>query len=137
MAKSKKVWMWVEDKPKINPTESEKQEMTDFFQPLIEEFKLGIKPRKDLTSNIIVDIYSKWVRNFFYLCEKWEGYYERNQKYEFSESKFVRMEFMGRDKLNFSYFRHTGKWWLVYENITMERSLKEILENHNFQPMFF
>ena len=47
------------------------------------------------------------------------------------------MEFMGRDKLNFSYFRHTGQWWLVYVNITMERSLKEILENPNFQPMFF
>lgn len=43
--------------------------------------------------------------------------------------------FISENNFNFSYFRHTGQWHLVNENITLEDSLEMIIGNSNFRPM--
>jgi len=79
------------------------------------------------------DISAKWYRGYFYF----------NSKYrcpsvhcisEFFENKFARMEYVGEDKFNLSYMRHTGKWHELYQEISLNECLTSIREGPNFFP---
>jgi len=75
MSKTKKRWMFVETKKRTTTTitEPEKAEVTAFFQPLVEQFKEQFIPKNpDKEYNYLIDIYSKWYRHYFYLCEKFK-----------------------------------------------------------------
>jgi hypothetical protein len=123
-------------KKSISISDKQKVEVSNFFIQLLESFleKLQtIKPNKEY--NYVTDIYTKWHRNYFYFCEKNKAEYENRMRDEF-ETKFVRLEFMAENSFNFSYFRHTGQWHLVAENIPLEKCEEMIKKNPNFQPLF-
>lgn len=44
------------------------------------------------------------------------------------------MEYVGNDKFNGSYLRHTGKWAEVFQELSILDSLKEITEESYFAP---
>lgn len=136
MSKRKKYWVYSPQKPQPpKPTDFEKESIQNFFQPLIEAFKKQyIKENPNKEFSYTVDIYSKWYRSYFYLCEKSKSERPNRRQDEF-ESKFVRLTFLGDNKFDFSYFRHTGQWFLVAESLTMEECQELILSNPNFQPL--
>ena len=90
-------------------------------------------PPTDHDFNYLVDVYSKWYRNYFYLCST----YNCPSPIEIAPSfdiKWARMEYVGEDKFNVSYMRHTEKWGEVYQEISMLDSLKAITEEPYFEP---
>ena len=112
----------------------EKQEISDYFQPLVDEFKLQcIVDNPDRSHNYVVDVYTKWHQNFIYFCQKFKSEYPNRIVDEF-EVKIVRLKCIKQNQFNFSYFRHTEQWHLVDENLTREECLKLILSNRVFQP---
>ncbi len=117
-------------------TDVDKQKISDFFQPLIRDFKAKIKPPKDKKWSYITDIYTKWYRNYFYICEKYKSESENRMQDEW-ENKVVRLKYIDNNKFDFSYFRHTGKWHLVSIDMTLQECKELILGNPNFQPQFF
>ena len=132
---AKKMWMYSPSKrAKNKPSETDKKQVSDFFQSLIDEFKANIEPPKNKDWNYITDIYTKWYRNYFYICEKWKSESENRLKDEW-ESNVVRLEFIKNNEFDFSYFRHTGKWHLVSIGITLEECKQMIMGNPNFQPL--
>ena len=52
--------------------------------------------------NYLVDIYSKWYRNYFYFCAKYNCPAPNAISPSF-EMKFARMEYVGNEKFNLSY----------------------------------
>jgi len=121
---------------KTKLTESEKIEIQNYFQPLIDGFKKQyIQENPDKEFNYLIDVYSKWYQNYFYLCEKFKSEHPNRLVDEFEE-KFVRLKFTAKNQFEFSYFRHTGQWFLVADGLTMEDCRDMILSNPNFQPMF-
>ena len=135
--KNTKRWMLSpekDSKPKLS--ESEKISIRNYFQPLVDEFKrLYIKENPNKEDNYLIDVYSKWYQNYFYLCEKFKSEHPNRLVDEFEE-KFVRLKFTGVNQFEFSYFRHTGQWFLVADGLTMEDCRDMILSNPNFQPIF-
>jgi len=133
----RKRWIpWSEKKSKPKPLESDKISIQNYFQPLVDEFKTQcISENPDKENNYLIDIYSKWYQNYFYLCEKFKSEHPNRLVDEFEE-KFVRLKFTGNNQFEFSYFRHTGQWFLVAEGLTMEDCRDMILSNPNFQPIF-
>lgn len=133
---NKKYWMISPTKNvKKNPTELEKISIENFFQPLIDSFKkqyINENPNKEL--NYLVDVYSKWYQNYFYLCEKFKSEHPNRLADEF-EIKFVRLKYIGKNQFEFSYFRHTGQWHLVTDGLTLEDCREMILSNPVFQPV--
>ncbi len=120
---------------KIKPSESDKKNIQDYFHPLVESFKkqyISKNPNKEF--NYLVDIYSKWYQNYFYLCEKFKSELPNRLDDEF-EVKFVRLKYTGKNQFGFSYFRHTGQWHLVAEGLTLEECKEMILSNPVFQPI--
>ncbi len=132
---TKKGWYYSPQKStKIKVTEEQKRQITVFFEPLVLLFKGKIHPNKNKDFNYIIDIYSSWYRNYFYICEKWKSDSEHRIKDEW-ESKFVRLEFTGENIFTFSYMRHTDTWWVIAENLTKEKCYEMIEKDSAFQPL--
>lgn len=127
----KKIWVLSPSKKTI--TEKEKQALEKLFEPLISEYKIKfIEAKPDKKHNYVIDFYSKFYRGFFYLCAKYKAEYQNRIHDEF-ETKFARLEYIDNDKFNLAYFRHTGQWWTIDENVTDYYCFKTIKDN----PLFF
>lgn len=127
--KRKKVWI-LSATVKLN-----KPEIENFFQPLIDSFKrMYVSKNPDKRSNYTVDVYTKWRGNYLYFCEKCKTEQTDVIKQEF-EANFIRLECLNSDCFNLSYFRHTGKWFTVAENLTLTKVLEMIEGNRNFHPI--
>ncbi|TAL63373.1 MAG: hypothetical protein EPN85_00325 [Bacteroidetes bacterium] len=136
MNKNKKRWVFSPEKrPNAKPSESEKESIQEYFQPLVQAFKKKcVKKNPDKECNYVIDVYSKWNQNNFYLCEKYKSEHVNRIADEF-EAKVVRLKYVGKDCFDFSYFRHTGQWHLVAEGISLKECQEMILSNPNFQPL--
>jgi hypothetical protein len=138
MAKKKaRRWVWVPKKPpKPRVPEALKAEVETKGRALVEGFfkPKFIEPRpKDPRWNFIVDIGSRWYRSFFYFYSVYECPGPNALEPSF-ESPFARMEYVGGDRFNLAYMRHTGKWWELFQGLTVDESLKTIREMGHFQP---
>ncbi len=109
----KKTWVFnppKEPKPKV-PDEI-KQVLQKKADEIIEKYFKPeyIKPvPEQLNMNHLIDIYTKWYRNCFYFCSKYKCPPEAISSS--FESKFARMEYVGDNKFELSYMRHTERWW--------------------------
>jgi hypothetical protein len=83
--------------------------------------------------NYLVDIYSKWYRNYFYFCAKYNCPSPNAISSSF-ETKFARMEYVGNEQFNLSYMRHTERWLEMYQGLPLEQCLKAIVEEPYFAP---
>jgi hypothetical protein len=90
-------------------------------------------PPTDNNFNYLVDIYSTWYRNYFYFCSKYNCPGSNAIAPSF-DIKWARMEYVGNDKFNVSYMRHTEKWAEVFQDMSMIDSLKAITEEPYFAP---
>jgi hypothetical protein len=90
-------------------------------------------PPKDPRWNYIIDIYTKWHRSFFYFCSTYACPGSDALSPTF-ESPFARMEYVGAGRFNLAYMRHTGKWWEVYQGLTVDECLESIRDEGIFTP---
>lgn len=96
--------------------------------------KKCIKENPDKRYNYLVDVYTKWYQRYFYFCEKFKSEFP-DRIYDEFEVRFVRLENTGKDRFDFSYFRHTGQWFQVATELTLKECLEMIQQNPNFQPI--
>jgi len=137
MAGRKKVWLYKPPRePKPAVSGSTGVDVERICNELVETvLKPGhIKPPpKDKKFNYLVDIYTKWYRNYFYFCSKYLCPHPDAISPSF-EDKFARLEYVGKDRFNLSYMRHTGQWWEIFSEITLDECIKEIKEMPHFMP---
>jgi len=136
MTKNNKYWVLSSGKStNVKPSESDKTRIQNYFLPLIESFKgQYIKENPDKEFNYLIDIYSKWYQNYFYLCEKFKSEHPNRLTDEF-EMKFARLKFTVKDQFELSYFRHTGQWHLIADSLTLEDCRDMISSNPVFHPI--
>ena len=46
----------------------------------------------------------------------------------------ARLEFMGNDRFDLACYRHTGQWWTVFSDLTLEDASDLIKDEGLFQP---
>jgi len=90
-------------------------------------------PSADEQFNYLVDIYSKWFRNYFYFCAKY-ACPGQNAISPYFESKFARLEYTGTNSFSLSYMRHTGKWFELYAGLSLDDSLAIIKDDLHLLP---
>ena len=128
-------WTWVPSKtqkPRVPP--KIKLELEAKATKLIEEVltpKYIKPPPDDLQSNYPIDIWTKWNRNFFYFTSTWASLGPNRIAPTF-ESPFARMEYIEDGRFNLAYFRHTGKWFEIFTNLSMNECLKLIADDGPF-----
>lgn len=137
MASKRKMWMYSSPRRK-------KPQVPDSIKLILKEkadeiIENVLKPKHieppptDNDFNYLVDIYSKWYRNYFYFCAKYNCPNPNAISSSF-ETKFARMEYVSNEKFNLSYMRHTGQWWEIYQELPMLESIKINAEEPHFIP---
>jgi hypothetical protein len=90
-------------------------------------------PPKNWRWNYLTGISTKWHGAFFYLV----GHYACPGPNAISptfETRFTRMEYAGGRHFHLAYFRHTGKWWEVFQGLTIDDCLDAIGDQVIFHP---
>jgi hypothetical protein len=132
--------MWVYSPPKPKVPDAAKREVEAKATELVNAFlkRKHIKlPPKNPKWNYLVDLYTKWHRNYFYFFAKY-ACPDPNALSPSFDTGFARLEYVGsvgrQARFNLSYMRHTGTWWEIMHGLTLEQCLAEIREGGFFQP---
>jgi hypothetical protein len=112
-----------------------KNEVTSRAHALIEEWNpLSIeKPPKGYRFNYIVNLYTKWRGAYFYFCATYACPDPRALSPSF-EAHFTRLEYVGNNRFNLAYMRHTGKFWETLRGLTLAECFETIRENGIYHP---
>lgn len=138
MTKRQKTWVYSPPRPsKPKAPETAKREVERKAGKLVETV---LKPRyiepppQNEQFNYIVDIYTKWYRNYFYFCAKY-ACPGPNALAPFFESKLARLEYLGgQNRFNLAFMRHTGEWIEIYHASSLNECLAAIKKDPFFQP---
>ena len=132
--------MWVYSPPKPKAPDAVKEEVEAKATELVNAFLKPehIKPpSKNAKWNYIVDLYTKWHRNYFYFCAKY-ACPGPNALSPFFDTGFARLEYAGsvggKSRFNLSYMRHTGRWWEIRHGLSLDQCLAEIRGGGLFHP---
>ena len=135
MAASRKRWILSPPRqPKPKVPDGAKADVEAKAQEIIETVLKPdhIKPPpEDERYNYVVDIYTKWYRNYLYFCSQYRSP-GPNAISPFFEARFARLEYLGDDNYNLSYMRHTGQWWEIYRDLSLEECLAAVKDEPHF-----
>ena len=132
----KKVRGWYYNPPKQKVDKSTKEEIKKKCDKFIESV---LKPRfisneqSALDEPYATDIYSKWWQNFIYFHAKNKDTRPQAIKSTY-DWKLARIEYVEENKYNLAYFRHTGKWWVIFYEISLEECFEAIEDMPHFHP---
>ncbi len=88
-------------------------------------------PPKSPRFNYIIDIWTKWHRNYFYFGATYASPGPTAISPTF-ETKFARLEFAGGGRFNLSYMRHNGKWFELFTRLTLDECLELVRDDGHF-----
>ena len=135
MAKTPRQWVY-SPRPASRIPDSVRNKITTKANEIVETV---FKPRyvkpppKKPRFNYIVDIYTKWHKNFLYFRAKFACPGPRALS-PFFEDSFTRIAYMANGCFNLAYMRHTGKWCEVFADLSMEEAFAEIRNQPFFHP---
>lgn len=132
---SRKQWVRVPAKASAVP-DSLRHEVSAKGEALVQSClkpKFVLPPPEDLRYNYIVDLFTKWRGRYFYFMSKWASP-GPDRIAPFFEVGFARLEYAGNQRFHLAYFRHTGKWWQVFDHLTLDEALEMIEKEGIFQP---
>ncbi len=137
MAKGRKMWGFSPPKqlkPKVPDTVKTNVEAkaNNLIETVLKPNHIK-PPSGDERFNYIVDIYSKWHQSYFYFCAKY-ACPGSNAILPFFEIKFARLEYVSNECFNLSYMRHTGQWWGIYTELSLDESIDAIRDEPHFLP---
>jgi hypothetical protein len=118
----------VDEKTKAEVLEKASQLVEGFLKP-----KCIKPPPKHKRWNYLIDITTKWHQSFFYFRSTYASRGPTAISPTFA-SRFARLEYVGHGRFNLAYMRHTGKWWEIFQRLSLDACLDTIRENDLFQP---
>jgi len=90
-------------------------------------------PPQEPRFNHIVDISTKWYRNYFYFSAKY-ACPGPDALFPFFDAKFARMEYAGGNRFHLSYMLHTDRWFELYRDVPLGECLDRIGQEPYFIP---
>lgn len=118
----------------LSPTE--KAHITSTCQKFIDEV---LKPRflpaiRPTQFNYPVDIQGKWHGAKYRFQQRYRSGFPENLGEEFDAS-FTRIDWIGRNRFDLQWHRHTGQWFCLYRGLTLEGALKAIETDGHLHPL--
>jgi hypothetical protein len=137
MATKRKAWMSrPAKKPKSSVPDTLKAEVEAKASDLVADVlkpKHVRPPQGDKKFNYITDSGTKWYRHYFYFFSTY-ACPDPNALSPTFESKFARMEYIGASKFALYYMRHNGEWVGIYDDLSVDESMKAIQDDSWFVP---
>lgn len=136
MAMARKQWVYSPSYKGLKVPERLKAEVTARANDLVETvLKPGHiePPPAEPQFNYLVDIRTRWRGRFFTFC----ALYNCPQPEAPSpclEFPFTRLGYVGNDRLDMAYMRHTGRWQEVFQGLTLDERLESIRRDPWLRP---
>ncbi len=129
-------WIYVGEPAGHKPAEGEKVAITATCDQFIAEV---LKPRflpeiRPTSFNYPVDICGKWHGGKYRFIQRFRSDHPDAIEPEF-DAPFARLEYVGRDRFNLSYHRHTGEWFCLYRSVSLTEALRLIERDGHFHPV--
>jgi len=81
----------------------------------------------------VSDVYGRWYHNYYHFCALYR-YESAKASTSEREVKFARLEYTGPNSFRLSYYRHTGAWWELFEDLGLEQCLEQVEHNPLLHP---
>jgi hypothetical protein len=127
--KRQKVWQLSARSPgPAQPDLPERQAIVSACETFIRDvLKPRFLPRIRPTKwNYVIDIHGAWAGGRYRFMQRYRSGHEQSLGEEF-DAPFARIDNMGPNRFNIYWMRHTGRWWPVYSDVTLDEALR-ILE---------
>ncbi|MGA7809402.1 hypothetical protein [Bradyrhizobium sp.] len=123
-------------KPTAAFSEAEKASVTDACERLIEEF---LKPRflpaiQPTEFNYPVDILGKWHAAKYRFIQRYRSGFPENLGEEF-DAPFARLNWIGRDRFDIQWHRHTGEWFPLHRGLTLAEAMQTLKTDRILHPV--
>lgn len=130
-------WTYVGGRKGNKPPELEKRAIGQACEAFIDDV---LKPRflpeiVPTQFNYCVDIFGKWHGGKYRFIQRFRGDDPANAEAPEFDAPFARLEYVGRDRFDLSYFRHTGQWWTIYRGVTLAEALAMLESEGIFHPI--
>ena len=117
--------------------ENEKRAIGQACEALIEKvlkprYVPEVRPSEEF--NYAIGIYGKWHGNKYRLIQRYRSDHEDAIAPEF-DWPFARLEYVGRDRFDLAYFRHTEQWHTVHRGVSLAQALSLLETDGIFQPI--
>ena len=135
MPKTVRGWYYNPPKQKIDEFRKEeiKKKCDKFIESVLKPRFISSEQSASENSHLI-DIYSKWWKNYIYFYAKYKDTRPQaiGPTYDWQLS---RIEYnVKQDTYNLAYFRHTGKWYVIFYEISLEECFESIEDLPHFHP---
>ncbi len=129
-------WVYTGNRQGVKPSDSEKAAITaaceEFIADvLVPRFLPEIRPTE---FNYPIAIYGKWHGNKYRFIQRYRSDRDDSFEPEF-EAPFTRLEFVGRDRFDISYFRHTEKWFRLFRDVSLRDAFRLIEDEGLLHPI--
>jgi len=84
--------------------------------------------------NYPVDIQEKWHGSKYRLLQRYRSGFSDNLGEEF-DAPFTRLDWIGQDKFDVQWHRHTGQWLRIYQSLSRAEALGAIESNGILHPL--
>ncbi len=128
-------WVYVGLRAGNKPSIMEKSHVAAACEELIANV---LKPRflpeiRPTAFNCPVAIYGKWHGTKYRFITRYRSDDPTSISPEF-EAPFARLGYLGRDRFELSWHRHTGEWLCLHQGISLAEALRLIETESYFQP---
>lgn len=98
-----------------------------------------VKPRflpsvRPTRFNYPVDLYGKWHGGRYRFIQQYRSGYADNPNREF-EAPFARFDYLGPDRFDVMWPRHTGQWWRLYHSVSLLDALHHVEHDGHLHPL--
>ena len=123
-------------KPTVPFSEVEKASVTAACERLIGEF---LRPRflpviRPTEFNYPVDILGKWRGANYRFIQRYRSGFSENLGEEF-DAPFARLDWIGRDRFDIQWHRHTGEWFRLHRGLTLANAIETLKSDGNPAPL--
>jgi hypothetical protein len=81
-----------------------------------------------------VDLHGKWQGGRYRFLQRYRSGYPDNRGWEF-DAPFARLDYLGEDRFDVMWHRHTGQWWRLYHSVSLAEALRHIVEDGHLHPL--
>lgn len=134
---AKKIWMKTIERPRpAKPTEAEKTKIITACEAFIRDV---LKPRflpeiRPTEFNYPIDIFGDWRAGRYRFLQRYRSDSPNRIRDEF-DAPFARLDFMAPDRFDIYWMRHTGQWWRLHRDVTLEQALRLMIDDGHLHPL--
>ena len=116
--------------------EAEKANITAACERLIDEF---LKPRflpaiRPTEFNYPIDIRGKWHGAKYRFIQRYRSGFQDNRGEEF-DAPFARLDWIGRDRFDIQWRRHTGEWIRLHRGLALVKAIETLRSDGLLHPL--